>query len=299
MACRFEVLLSGEDHRFVEAATLALDEATRLESEMTVFRESPVTALNRDAHAGAVRVGDELFALLARCGALWEATGGAFDVTSTPLTRCWGFFRREGRLPTSDAIAAARTAVGMDGVALDLASRRVAFTRPGLEINLGSIGKGYAVDAIAARLRASGVRHALVSAAGSSARAIGGREGGWPIDLRSRQVDGPLARLRLRDGALGTSGAGEQYFEQDGRRYGHVLDPRTGWPAAGWISATVITREATDADALATAMLVGGSALADAYCAAHPQTLVLLTSAQAGSGTIAIGAFDGAEVEAS
>jgi thiamine biosynthesis lipoprotein len=135
------------------------------------------------------------------------------------------------------------------------------------------------VDAIAARLARRGVAHALVSAAGSSVRAIGGRDGGFVVDLTSPLVDRPrLARLRLRGGAIGTSGAGVQHVLQDGRRFGHVIDPRSGWPASGVLSATVAAADAATADALSTAMLIGGPVLADAWCAAHPETLVILTT---------------------
>jgi thiamine biosynthesis lipoprotein len=123
------------------------------------------------------------------------------------------------------------------------------------------------------------VRHALVSAAGSSVRALGGRDGGFVVDLTSPLVDRPrLARLRLRNGALGTSGAGLQHVVADGRRYGHVIDPRTGWPAAGVVSASVVAPDAATADALSTAVLIGGRALADAWCARHPGTLVVITT---------------------
>src|SRR5437763_50177 len=126
----------------------------------------------------------------------------------------------EGRLPSADAIAAARALVGMSGVRLDPAARTVRFDRVGMEINLGAIGKGHALDRMAAVLRGRGVPHALLSAGGSSAVAVGGRGRGWRVDVRSRQAGNErLARLRLRDGALATSGAGEQFFEIEGRRY--------------------------------------------------------------------------------
>jgi thiamine biosynthesis lipoprotein len=280
MACRFEVLLSGEDHRHAGAAHDALREADRLDAAWSIFRDaSDVTTLNRDAASAPVAVDDELFALLARARDLWTTTDGAFDVTTTPLSRCWGFVTRAGRVPTDAEIAAARGVVGLQHLRLDAAARTVSFGAAGVEINLGAIGKGAAVDAVAARLAAAGVRHALVSAAGSSVRAVGGRDGGFVVDITSPLVDRPrIARLRLRDGALGTSGIGRQHVVQDGRRYGHVLDPRTGWPAAGVISASVVAGDATTADALSTAMLIGGAPLAARYCATHPDTLVLLTT---------------------
>jgi FAD:protein FMN transferase len=299
MACRFEVLLDGADETHAAAAREALDEADRLEAALSVFREtSELSRLNHTAAQGPVVVDANLFALLARCRELHARTAGAFDITSTPLSRCWGFLRREGRLPSSEAIAAARAMVGMPGVVFDEAARTVRFAHPGLELNLGSIGKGYALDRMAALMRGRGVAHALLSAGGSGAVALGGRGAGWTVDIRSRQVaSGKLARLRLRDGALATSGAGEQFFEVDGKRYGHVIDPRTGWPAAGVLSVSVVTAEGALSDALSTAFLVGGLDVARPYCASHPQTLALVTPDDGTSRPVVLGAFAGARVE--
>jgi thiamine biosynthesis lipoprotein len=297
MACRFEVLLDGRDAAHVPAAREALDEADRIEAALTVFRESALVRVNRTAHEGA-EVDAELFALLVRCQELYAATEGAFDVTSTPLSRCWGFLRREGRLPGDAAIAAARALVGMSGVELDEAARTLRFRRAGMELNLGAIGKGYALDRMAALVRARGAAHALLSAGGSSALAVGGRGAGWTIDIRSRQVRKPcLARLTLRDGALATSGAGEQFFVVEGQRYGHVIDPRTGWPASGVLSVSVVTAQAAVSDALSTAFLVGGIELARRYCAAHRETLALLTPDDGTERPLVLGAFTGAAVE--
>jgi thiamine biosynthesis lipoprotein len=173
----------------------------------------------------------------------------------------------------------------------------VRFQRSGLELNLGSIGKGYALDRMAGLMRARGVSHALASAGGSSAVALGGRGAGWVVDIHSRQVArGRLARLRLRDGALATSGAGEQFFEVDGKRYGHVIDPRTGWPASGVLSVSVVTAEGAVSDALSTAFLVGGLEVAQRYCASYPQTLALVTPDDGTQRPIILGAFTGARV---
>jgi FAD:protein FMN transferase len=259
-----------------------------------------------------VQTADELFDLLTLSDRLHKATEGAFDITSTPLSRCWGFLKREGRLPPSEDVEAARARVGMQHVELDAEGRTIRFARPGIELNLGSIGKCYALDRMASLLRAHGCTRAVLSAGGSSVLAFGGRgtgargsnnaRTGWVVDVRSRQVaDARLARLRLRDGALATSGAGEQFVDVDGKRYGHVLDPRTGWPASGVISASVVTREAAVADALSTAFLVGGEDLAARYCESNPDTLVILTLD--GVGGVAprrvFGRYPGVDVEES
>jgi FAD:protein FMN transferase len=296
MACRFEVTLSDEDARHVEAARAALDEADRVEAVLTVFRDSSeVAAVNREAAAGPVVIGDLLFALLERCRAVHEATGGAFDPTSGPLTRCWGFLARAGRLPSAVEIAEAMASVGFGKVRLDAASRTVGFGAPGMALNFGSIGKGLALDRMAAVLRARGVPRALVSAGGSSAIAIGGGDG-FVVDLMSPRVADRLGRLYMGEAALGTSGAGEQYFEAEGRRYGHVIDPRTGWPCEGVLSASVAAPDATLADALSTAFLVGGPDVAEGYCAGNPGTLALLTMEADPRRRLQFGRCDGAQI---
>jgi thiamine biosynthesis lipoprotein len=299
MACRFEILLWDDEAHHAVAAREALDEADRIESALTVFRDtSDLVRVNREAAEAPTAVDEDLFALLSQCRALHEATERAFDVTSTPLSRCWGFLERDGRLPAPEAIEAARAQVGMEKVELDPALRTVRFARPGLELNLGSIGKGFALGRMAASMRARGVTDALLSAGGSSAVAVGGRGNGWLVDVRSRRASAArLARLRLRDGALATSGAGEQFFETGGRRYGHVLDPRTGWPAAGTLSVSVVCQDAAAADALSTAFLVGGLNLARRYCATHAETLALVTPDDGSERPVVVGAYAGAVLE--
>ena len=139
-------------------------------------------------------------------------------------------------------------------------------------MSLGAVGKGYALDRARSVLRASGVQHALLSAGGSSIVALGGRGDGWVVDVVSPLRPGrPIATLSLRNAALGTSGAGEQFVVQDGRRYGHVIDPRTGWPVDGTLSASVVASDAARADALSTAFLVGGLDLAEAVLRRAPR----------------------------
>jgi FAD:protein FMN transferase len=278
MACRFEVALPEEDARHVDAALEALDEAERLEAALTVFRDtSELSRINRRAAAAPARANEELFELLTRCQTLHGGTDGAFDITSTPLSRRWGFLKNDGRQPSVCDIDAPVTVVGMHRVRLDSASRTVSFAVAGMELNLGAIGKGYAVDRMGGVLRRRGVTRALVSAGGSSVLAVGGDESGWTVDLTSPQLDSRIARVRLRDAALGTSGSGEQFVVTDGVRHGHVFDPRTGRPSRGVLSASVVARDAETADALSTAFLVGGVDLARRYCQRHPHILALVT----------------------
>jgi thiamine biosynthesis lipoprotein len=213
------------------------------------------------------------------CQELCHETGGAFDITSGPLSLCWGFLRRQGRIPNPDEIEAAKALIGGDKLLLDREAGAVRFARPGVEINLGSIGKGYALDRIAAMMRKS-VRSALLSAGSSSICAIGRGANGhssWIVGVRHPgNKEKRLAVVQLRDAALSTSGGEEQFFEYGGKRYGHIIDPRTGWPAGETASVTVIAQSAAVTDALATAFYVGGPGLAASYCDAHPGVLVLM-----------------------
>lgn len=298
MACRVEVALAEEDARDVAAARTALDEADRVERLLTVFRESSeLSRVNREAPEGAEAVDAEVYALLRRCQHLHAETGGALDITSTPLSRCWGFLARKGQVPLDADIETARALVGMRRVSFGDESRSIRFERAGMQLNLNAVGKGYALDRMARMLRKDGVRHALLSAGGSSVVAVGGRRGGWPIDIRSPLVSrSRIARLRLRGGALGTSGPGAQFVIADGTRYGHVIDPRTGRPARGVLSASVVAADGATADALSTAFFVGGCELAASYCGAHPDTLALLTLDDEDQRTRRFGQYAGCDV---
>jgi FAD:protein FMN transferase len=169
----------------------------------------------------------------------------------------------------------------MGRVTLDAAQRSVRFERQGLEINLGSIGKGYALDRVAAWLSETSKWQAVLLQGGSSSVYAKGCPSadprGWAIDLRHPWQPGLcLARVWLRDQALGTSAATFQYLEHEGRKLGHVLDPRTGWPASGVASASVVAPTAAEADALSTAIFVAGTDLARTICTARPDVGVVL-----------------------
>lgn len=298
MACSFEITLDQTDAAFVPAAQAALNQIDAIEAQLTVFRDtSAIVELNKRAASAEIPCDPELFALLTRCAELSRDTDGAFDITSTPLSRCWGFLRREGRVPSDREVACAQELVGMQNVQLHAERSTVRFAKDGVELNLGAVGKGYALDRVAGTLRGSGVRHALLSAGRSSMLAIGGRDRGWMVDVVSPRRPSAIARIWLRNAALGTSGAGTQFVTVDGRRYGHILDPRSGRPADGILSASVIGPSAADADALSTAFLVGGPLLAEQYCARHAGVLALLTRDDESETTLMIGSCANAAVE--
>jgi thiamine biosynthesis lipoprotein len=196
MACRFEVMLSQEDAAGIPAARAALDEVDALESALTVFRDtSEVVNLNGRAYDREVVVSPMLFALLTRSAELHAETEGTFDVASTPLSRCWGFLTRDGRVPSEAEIDAARARAGMRHVALDATTRGVRFDHIGVEVNFGAIGKGYALDRMGCVLRRQAAHRALLSAGRSSVLALGGRGRGWPVDVRPVLASRAVARL--------------------------------------------------------------------------------------------------------
>jgi thiamine biosynthesis lipoprotein len=289
MACEFEICLSADDYaRGAEAALEALDRVEQLEAQLSVFRaDSEVSQINRTAADGPVEVEPGLFALLELAADLHRATQGAYDITAGPLWEAWGFARRQGAVPSPQQLAEAAARVDGRLIELDSGRRTIHFLRPGMTLNLGSIGKGYAVDCCARRLLESGLTDFLIHGGHSSVLAHGaigtaGEAPGWLVGLRDPlHPEHRAGQLRLMDQALGTSGAQFQSFRHRGRRYGHILDPRTGWPAEGVLSATVLAPNAARADGLSTAFYVLGPEGARAYCGEHPEVAaVLFTPAQ-------------------
>jgi len=249
----------------------------RLERRLTVYDdESDVAALNRSAGEHAVPLDDELAGLLRTAARLHTETGGAFDAAAGALVRAWGFLHGEKRVPSDEERAAALAASGWQHVRLGEAG--LAFDRPGIELNLGAIGKGFAIDRALDLVR---TRHAvgvaLMQGGRSSLRATGEPAGGWVVAIGDPRRPGKIAaRVRLHDEALGTSGADNLFFEADGRRYGHILDPRSGWPAEGVLSASVVAPSAAEADALSTAFFVMGLGGTRCFCSEHPEIGALL-----------------------
>jgi thiamine biosynthesis lipoprotein len=286
MACRFEVTLPSELQEHLDAAHAALDSVDRLEGQLSIFRESSeLSFINREAAARAVPVEGRLLALLAQCRELHRLTDGSFDITSTPLSRVWGFLRREGRLPSAAELAAARRLVGMEHVTIDATAGTVRLAAPGVALNLGSIGKGHALDRVGEELRRAGVTTALLTAGASSVLALGpGPDGqGYLVGLRDPGDHARrLGTVRLHGAALGVSGIGEQSFTAGGRRLGHIIDPRTGWPVEGRTHVAVVAPTAALADALATAFFVGGSTVAEQYVEDHPEVSALIMETAGG-----------------
>jgi thiamine biosynthesis lipoprotein len=292
MGSFFEIRLPARLPGAFDLAVRALDLIDELESQLTIYRDdSEVSRLNASAHLGPVVVEPGLFGLLERAVELGRATEGAYDVTSGALSEAWGFVRGPKRVPDPETLAKARARTGFTHLTLNAADNSVMFDRPGLAINLGSIGKGYAIDRAAELIRgywwpAPALIHggqSSVYALGSPPDQLGGR---WEVALRNPfDPSTPLGTIRLRNRALGTSGAAFQRFESNGRTYGHILDPRTGEPPVSTLaSVTVLAPTAADADALSTAFYLLGPEGAARYIADHPQVGVIFVEQPRGDG---------------
>ncbi|HXG34718.1 MAG TPA: FAD:protein FMN transferase [Bryobacteraceae bacterium] len=264
MGTAYSVVLYGEDQEKLEAAaSAAFDEVRRLDRMLSNYRpDSEWSRVNRMAADGPVKVSAELFALLERCMDYSRQSEGAFDITVGPLMRIWGFYRGTGRLPAPEDVARARKTVGWSNVILDARRQTVRFRIPGVELDPGGVGKGYAVDRMVEVLKAHGIASALVSAGTSSIYGLGRPPGeaGWRVQIRHpRDWTRTVEEVVLRDESLSTSGDYEKFFEAGGKLYSHIMDPRTGRPAAsGVVSVSVVAPSTLDSEVWAKPFFVLG-----------------------------------------
>jgi thiamine biosynthesis lipoprotein len=271
MGTTFSVVVYGADRaRLAAAARATLEEARRIDRLLSNYdANSEWSRVNRLAAAGPVPVSAELFDVLSACLEYSRLSEGAFDVTVGPLMKLWGFYKGEGTLPAAAAVADVLPRIGYQHVRLDRARRTVAFDRQGVELDPGGIGKGYAVDRMAAHLKAAGMTAALISASGSSIYALGAppdEPRGWRVPIRSPgNASQTAAEVFLVDTSISTSGSYEKFFRADGRLYAHIMDPRTGQPARGASSVSVIAPRTLDSEAWAKPYFVNGRA----WTAAH------------------------------
>lgn len=256
------VVLYAPSRSAAEAgARAALARIARLDARLSDYRaESELSELARRAGGPPRRVSQDLFFVLQSAQDLARRSDGAFDVTVGPLSLLWRAARRRGALPPAQDLEAALARVGHAWLLLDPDGRRCRLVRPGMRLDLGGIGKGYAADRALAELRSRGLERALVTLGGEVvAGAPPPDRPGWTVEVRTPSPESARAPLLIRDAAVSTSGDTEQWLEVDGVRYSHVFDPRTGQALAGRRSVTVVAREGIEADALATALSVLGA----------------------------------------
>lgn len=244
-----------------EHAKAALAEFQRVDKLLSAYRaESDIGRINAAAGREPVRVSRETTGLVALSLKFAALSGGKFDPSVGPLVRLWGIGQGRTAPPTPDEVEAARGLVDYRRVMVDQVEHRVYLPQAGMALDLGGVAKGYAAERAGALLRRRGVRFALIDAGGNIV-ALGTRPDGrpWRIGLRHPRKSGEvLGVLSVVDRAVVTSGDYERYFEYQGRRYHHLLDPATGYPAGGAQSVTVVARSSTLADLLSTAAFVLG-----------------------------------------
>jgi thiamine biosynthesis lipoprotein len=276
MGCEFEVLLPPGEEGGPEAATRALERVRTLEDRLSVYRpDSEVSRLNTSGGLGPREVSNDLLEILVLSGRLARETDGAFDPASGAVNRAWGFDAGTRSVPSETRLKEALARSGLRFVRIDPETRTVELVHAGVELNFGAIGKGFALDHVAHALRKSGDRIvALLHGGQSSILSIGYPRGdarGWSIGLSDPQDrDQLVARINLRDQGLATSTNANRYFEKGGRKWGHIIDPRTGFPSENTGAVTAVAPTAAEADALSTAFFILGPEFADRYAATHP-----------------------------
>ncbi|MCC6145116.1 MAG: FAD:protein FMN transferase, partial [Candidatus Hydrogenedentes bacterium] len=290
MATDFHFYMYGSAERLDETHLAMAGEAAfqvidAIESEISSWRESSDTSLvNRNASIEAVPVGDYLWEVLEASRTAYDETGGAFDITVGPLLDLWRGAKKLGGWPAENELKQALAHVGLNHVAM--VDHTVRFEMPGMRLDFGGIGKGYALDKAAEVLRDRGVSQARIHGGTSTVLALGAPNGadGWTVEIPNpyNRTNEYIDEVVIRDEALSTSAPSEAYLNDTGRKYGHIYDPRTGMPAEEVVSATAITPSGTMSDALSTAFFVLGITGTEAYCKAHPETRAILILAQNG-----------------
>lgn len=279
MACTYTVVVYGTDPKQLPLiTTAALDEVDRIDALMSHYKpESPLSQINREAGQHPVLLEPELFRFLERCVRYSQQSDGAFDITVGPLMKAWGFFRGEGRIPWFFELWSVLRKVGYQHLRLDSTQRTVQFDRSGMELDLGGIAKGYAVDRVVELLKEQRIERAFVSSGGSTLYGLGAppESPGWEV-----KVQDPLAphdpkksatTVLLKNQCLSVSGNYEKFFKVRGVTYSHIMDPRTGRPVENMLSVAVITQNGTDGDALDNAFYVQGVEKGKALLSLYPR----------------------------
>ena len=280
MACTYSIRACSRDAKMIDAALdAAFAEIDRIDRLMSNYRQdSPLSEINRNASARPVKTDPELFDFLRLCNSYSQTSRGAFDITVGPLMKAWGFFRGEGRMPSHVELQAVRGKIGWQHLRLDSKSQTVWFDYDGVELDLGGIAKGYAVDRAIQVLKQHNINRALISAGGSTLYALGAPpdSAAWDIEvqdpLNARKI---ATTIRLKDRSLSISGSAEKFFELNGKRYSHIMNPRTGRPVMDVLSVAVIAPTGTMGDALDNAFYVQGIRQAKALLKKYKNTEVI------------------------
>lgn len=264
MGSTYSVVIYGTDRPRMEAAVEAdFDEVRRLDDMLSNYKTgSEWSEINRDAAQRPVRLSPESFELLSDCLEYSRLSDGAFDITVGPLMKLWGFYKGSGRLPHRAEVRAVLMRVGYRHILLDRSNHTVRFDRPGIEIDPGGIGKGYAVDRMVDILKQRGISIALVAGSASSVYGLGAPPSeprGWKVNIRDPKDERKtVAVAYLKNESMSTSGSYEKFFRVGSTVYCHIMDPRTGFPARGMLSVSVIAPRALDSEVWSKPFFING-----------------------------------------
>ena len=262
MGSRFDITVVANDsitaHKYIDTA---VTEITRIEKLISSWdTTSQTSAINKNAGIAPVKVDTELFKLIQRAIGISKLTDGAFDISYASMDRIWKFDGSMKQMPTNEDITASVSKVDYQNIILDLEKNTVFLKLKGMKIGFGAIGKGYAADKAKALLISKGVSSGIINASGDMntwGKQPNGTE--WKVAITNPlNKDKVFALLPINNGAVVTSGNYEKFVEFKGKRYTHIIDPRTGFPSSGIISVTVFAPKAELADALATSVFVMG-----------------------------------------
>jgi len=252
---------SADKDKAAFAIGMAFEEMKRIESVFSKFDEnSEVSKINKLAGLDKLGVSKEVFGLAKRSVYYSRISGGAFDITVAPLMEVWGFVRKHGVVPDKEAIENALKGVGYKNIELDPDGESIKFLNKGTKVDFGGIAKGYAVDRAKDMLISHGIKSGLINL-GGNIFALGNSPGkkSWKVGVQDPRNKGKLLySFELTNKAISTSGNYERFFEIEGKRYSHIINPVTGIPCQGIISVTVVADSAEEADALSTAIFVMG-----------------------------------------
>lgn len=262
MGSGFEITVVADDAEEAEKGIdLAVEEIKRIEKLISSWDPASETSeINRNAGIKPVKVSPELFHLIERALGISRLTDGAFDISYASMDKIWKFDGSMKEMPSEEEIAASVSKVGYENILLDEANSTVFLKKPGMKIGFGAIGKGYAADTAKNLLMKKGVSGGIINASGDMntwGKQPDGKE--WKVAITNpMDKHKAFALLPLKEGAVVTSGDYEKFVNFNGKRYAHIINPKTGYPSTGIISATVFAPKAELADALATSVFVMG-----------------------------------------
>ncbi len=271
-------IVAESEEKAAKASQAVFDEIARIERLLSPYDEkSDISRVNRNAAAKEVIVSAETFGLIERSVKTSDATGGAFDITFASIAHLWNYRDPNFRPPSDAVLRGALPLLNYRHIVLDEKKRSVRFANPRTKIGLGAIAKGYLVGRSIALLRSMGVTDAIVEA-GGDLQVSGSRDGSpWTVGLIHPRTRNIIASIALESGeAIVTSGDYERFVIYSGKRYHHIIDPKTGHPAEGMASVTVLCPDPEEADALATSFFVMGKERTVRFLAGRPDVRVVL-----------------------